>query len=188
MNTLSDELLLFQSDEHLYYEIMMFLLTGHMIATSPDPGTGKERVTNNALTESFAIHVRVLIEFFFPIELWRDSVTAQHFMPDGIEWSQIVGEPTATLLEAKRRANKEIAHFTDRRIAGEPDAKDWAAAEIVSEMRKVLIQFVSASSPRRLHDSIAELLHRCESDELCDRALAKEVRRRRYTVSPPLRH
>jgi hypothetical protein len=56
--SLTDQQLLDYSGEHLYYELQMLLLVAHSL-----PGKA-DNFERSAFIESFAIHLRNLIDFF----------------------------------------------------------------------------------------------------------------------------
>jgi len=60
----------------------------------------------SALLESFGIHLRNLIDFFYTSRLKPDDVIAEDFCPG---WSETI---SGTLKAAKEGANKEISHLT----------------------------------------------------------------------------
>jgi hypothetical protein len=90
--------------------------------TPPSP-TEHEAVQGNAILESFAIHLRSLLDFFY-IDASRakpGDVLAEHYFPQPAEWHnakpQLAPDEIARM---KERVNKEIAHLTyeRNRIAG----------------------------------------------------------------------
>jgi hypothetical protein len=79
-------------------------------------GIAGESVINNALLESFGIHVRGLIWFFDADSPRKDDVIAEDFLPLSDTWQVARPKKTAVLEEAKSRADKEIAHLTYARL------------------------------------------------------------------------
>src|SRR5437868_5537964 len=98
---LSDSELADYSGEHLLYELQIFLFAGKELAR-PNM-TGPMR---SVLIESFVVHLRNLIDFFFTPPNHEDDVTAIHFCP---QWAEVIPD---TLRVAKERANKELSHLT----------------------------------------------------------------------------
>src|SRR5258708_17002608 len=78
---LSDPDLIAYSNEHVKYEISMLLDCGNLLthsfqSESPDLAT----VLRNALLESFAIHLRNLVDFLYPGTNVKDTdVLADYF-------------------------------------------------------------------------------------------------------------
>ena len=71
----------------------------------------KERIASNAVIESFAIHCRALINFFFDHNTTNNTdVIATDFFENPTEWSSKYQSNTLWD-EAKKQANKEIAHI-----------------------------------------------------------------------------
>ena len=75
MNHSIDKLKLQEASNHLWYEIWMF----QTLVRGMSSGMAGEGALNNAILESFAIHVRALIHFFFDCDGQRDDVLAIHF-------------------------------------------------------------------------------------------------------------
>ena len=152
MNLKNLQLLNF-SEEHVRYEISMFYETGHKIVEKSD------LFAMNILTESFAIHTRNLIYFFYPEHAKPDDVTSEHFFENPkTEWLPIRPVLSKTLINARDRANKEIAHLTLKRIAGIDPKKGWHRNDVMNEMHKILLLFVGRASDRLLHPNVINLV------------------------------
>lgn len=111
-------------------------------------------VEYTALLESFATHLRNLIEFFFFAED-GDYVRAKHFFDDPAAWS-----PTKTpdLNKLHGRASNELSHLTTRRISGNPPEKDWPIAQSLREIETVARDFAAKASEKKLHSKVREFL------------------------------
>ena len=73
----------------------------------------RQRARRNALTESFVVRARILLDFLYPSENSRpDDVVADDFVQDGPCW--LTNRPTKSdvLERVHNRAGKEIAHLT----------------------------------------------------------------------------
>lgn len=130
---------LIEISKHLYYEFSMFIgLTNEMIKGYP-PG-----LMNNALLESFTVHVRNLIDFLYPKEnSGNDDVIAEHFFENPNDWLEIRPEITPLLIEAKKRTNKELAHLTYTRLKISPEQKVWAFRDIAIDMVNCFDVFIT---------------------------------------------
>ena len=62
-----------QASDHLYYEIYMF----QMLVQSMASGIAGRSAINNALLESFAIHLRALMGFFYPDNPCNDDIITE---------------------------------------------------------------------------------------------------------------
>jgi hypothetical protein len=113
-------------------------------------GTG---VLNNAMLESFAIHVRGLVYFLFPENPKSDDVLASHFVKDITLWEKARGPKTDILKKAQSRAGKEIAHLTYERLNITPEAKHWAFLEITNEINRVVKIFLQHADQKLLSES-----------------------------------
>ena len=121
-----------QIAEHLRYEIAMLWACGTEIRRGGYPWAA-----SNSLVESFALHARNVVDFFFT-EPVGDDVVARHFFRDETAWAGIRTAIPATLATAKKRANKEVSHLTYSRLAVSPNDKPWPVEEIVREVDTVL--------------------------------------------------
>ena len=125
-----------EASNHLWYEIWMFqeLVKGPSI-------TDNNQIITNALLESFAIHVRALIHFFFDKSGQKDDILAIHFFSDPDYWIEHSPPCTNILKEAKKRADKEVAHLTYTRQKVTPDKKPWRLIPIANDLQKAIEMF-----------------------------------------------
>ena len=145
---LSDQALLDYSDEHLMHELSMLFELGD---TLPGRKAGME---TSALLESFATHLRNLIEFFFyPSK--GEYVRAQDFFDDPATWSPPLNTDLTKLLE---RANNQVSHLTRNRVSGNPPEKVWRTAEMVKQIEIIGKEFAEKASDKKLHAHVRELL------------------------------
>jgi hypothetical protein len=100
---------------------------------------------NNALLEAFAIHVRALIHFFFDGGGQDDDVLAVHFFESPDEWTNVAPPLTSALNQAKKRADKEIAHLTYSRQKVTSDKKPWHLIPIFNDLQAAIDSFVRAT-------------------------------------------
>jgi hypothetical protein len=99
------------SREHVYYEVDMFFRTGRelvRLAAMPIEPMQKQFVVNVFL-ESFTIHMRNLILFLYDGRRKPGDVLAADFLPPN-QWQTLRPTMTQTLIEARERAAREIAH------------------------------------------------------------------------------
>lgn len=129
-----------EASEHLYYEIGMFRTLVELMAS----GTARDTAINNALLESFGIHIRTLLGFFYAEKAREDDVIAEDYFPLPTDWYNRRPQMTERLRIAKARAHKEIAHLTYKRLEISIDSKMWKFIPIYNDMNKVIITFVSS--------------------------------------------
>ncbi len=141
--------LLQYSEEHLMHELSMLWETADAL---PRHKAGSVEYT--ALLESFATHLRNLIEFFFFAES-GDYVRAKHFFDDPAEWSP---KKTPEINKLHERASNEVSHLTTRRISGNRPEKDWHITQILGMIETVARDFAARASDRKLHSKVRELL------------------------------
>jgi len=80
----------------LHYEISMLRFVIRFLGC-PIFGDGVGPI-RNALIESFATHVRVLIEFFYRYKDKKDTILAKYFFSPPKKWEQI-RPPKSSILE-----------------------------------------------------------------------------------------
>ena len=93
------------------------------------PSEDEEHVARvNADIESFAIHLRALLDFFYmpPEKARSDDILAEHFFTDPQLWREARPQLSEQELAAIReRVGKEIAHLTYRRLFLTEPEKLW---------------------------------------------------------------
>ena len=113
----------------------------------------------NALIESFATHLRNIIEFLYPKkDKPRDTdVAAEDFFLSSASWIKFRADPMSPVLEAAyEKANKEIAHLTTDRVSGSP----WDVEGLAKEVGPLLKRFVKNAENTRLSGKVASALRR----------------------------
>jgi hypothetical protein len=131
--------------EHLFYEVQTFFdLAQRLVA----PPSGHVDITErNAFIESFAIHLRQLIDFFWSerhrTEEKMDAFAADYF-PPGI-WDAIRPDPGGSLtVELRRKVGWGIAHLTYDRAWVPPAGKDWDVERLASALVPVVVEFADS--------------------------------------------
>ena len=148
--SMNDQQLLDYSYEHLMHEITMFWETADLL-----PKGRKGSTEYVALLESFALHLRNLIEFltFGPKD---EYVRAHQFFEDPDDWRPD-RPPELTTLHG--RASNEVAHLTTRRVSGSPPEKDWHTDQILQQIEPILSKFATEASRKKLHPGVREFLN-----------------------------
>lgn len=150
--TLSDVDLARYADEHMYYEIEMFFAAGNLVGS----GSVDQRM-QNAFVESFILHTRNLIMFFFyPRKIRKYDVISDDFFTNPKAWKLVRPRMSATIKTALDRADKELAHLTTQRISGSPAVKNWDANQVTTALIPVIEKFVDGADPHRLPKSTAD--------------------------------
>src|ERR1035438_5914445 len=145
---LTDRELLDYSAEHLMHELSMLWEIGEALPGRP---AGTE---TSALLESFAVHLRNLIEFFF-FNKKEGYVRAQDFFENPAEWRPALTPDLKNLLA---RANNEVSHLTINRINGNPPSKIWDTAAMVEQIEMIAKLFAAKASGKRLEPKVREFL------------------------------
>lgn len=130
----------FQNDptaafEHVEYEMRMLKAVAEELSSSTHTTW-----VYNALVESFAIHTRVLLDFFYKPRKYRDDVVAEDYVQN---WSASCPPKTPDLTDATIRVDKEIVHLTYVRLMRSGSGKDWRFAAITQDLVKVCGAFIA---------------------------------------------
>lgn len=134
--------------DHLAYEVWMF--ESVIVAMSSNiTGNG---ILNNAIIESFAMHIRNIIQFFYKDNPQPSDVVAADCFSDPSTWDNICPQITVNLQKAKSRAHKEIAHLTYDRIKVTPEKKPWPYQEIYKDLVYLLQIFLNSVPSNLLSD------------------------------------
>ncbi|MGC1499272.1 MAG: hypothetical protein WA800_04675, partial [Terriglobales bacterium] len=108
----------------------------------------------SALLESFAVHLRNLIEFFaYPKK--GGYVRAGNFFDEPDAWP-LAQSPELDKLS--KRANEQVTHLTENRVSGNPPEKEWNVGEMVQVIDKVAKRFAQTASPKKLAPAVREFL------------------------------
>jgi hypothetical protein len=135
------------SDEHLAYEATALFLAGRTMERFARPSNLGELGIQLAVIESFALHVRNMIDFFFAKHPQATDVIAGHFFDD---WETTRPALSVALETARGRASREVAQLTTLRIAGTPVNKLWQPQPLLTELRSVIGKFLAGASDMRL--------------------------------------
>jgi hypothetical protein len=146
---MTDQQLIYYSGEHLMHELSMLWELAEILPQR------KASTETSALVESFGVHLRTLIDFFYR-EGRLDDVTAQDFLDATTTWKP--AEPAA-LSKAHQRANKELSHLTQARISGSPPRKEWNTAALLKEIDTVAKEFAAKASTKKLHPDVLKFLN-----------------------------
>lgn len=148
---MTDPQLIDYSGEHLMHELSMLWETGHSLAKHKQGST-----EYTALIESFATHLRNLIEFFC-FDSHAGYVRAQEFFDNPSAWPAKT-KLTPALRNALARANKEVAHLTTERKSGNPPDKTWDISAALKQIEAVGKDFAAKASSKKLDDKVREFL------------------------------
>lgn len=131
---LSSAELLKYADEHILYEIDMLNAT-----TIFNPSS--IQVLINMRVESFGIHLRNLIDFFYNNIPQPDDMVAAHFFSDETIKAMPLPIISESLKKAKVRVNKELSHLTTERIYGYSSEKEWDFFGLTRDINALLKNF-----------------------------------------------
>ncbi len=148
---------LVEATEHLLYEMKMLVGTANEI-----PGAANQPVAKYAFIESFALHARALLEFFYDSPQ-DDDVAAEHFVSD---WPTTRPALKPVLRDVWTKVGKQIAHLTYKRLSIHQQAKDWAFVQIAQEITDVFRVFTSRVSQAHGQSRLLQFLNSSSAKEL----------------------
>jgi hypothetical protein len=128
---------LIKAKEVLKYELDM-LSSLHLLLKSNKINNVAIR---NALIESFAVHTRILIHFFYTPKSRSTDVVADEFFEDPKIWYKTRPRITKFLEKSISMANKQVSHFTEDRLELPKEDKTWLFDKIVDDINKVVNKF-----------------------------------------------
>lgn len=153
---LSEEQLLDYFKEHIRYEILMLLNATHAIKMQFQIQEGLKFM----ILESYAIHLRNLINFFYPPIRIRDTdVCAKDFFIEEATWGTKRPELSATLRKAKDRADKEVSHLTTLRKNANDNDKSWDVKPLTYEIMPVFNLFCKSTDKVELVSLVDDLMN-----------------------------
>lgn len=117
----------------------------------PDPATDElfDIVGRNADIESYAVHARVLVEFFYEDVRKKNNAIAADFFEKDEDWQRIRPPQAPALAPILKRASTEVAHLNYSRKAPSPN---WSYGEIWSALKNVIDVFIDHASPDRVDE------------------------------------
>ncbi len=131
---------LLRTSHHLFYEIWMFYESGKYLKYD----SRTDAVLTNVHLESFAIHGRALLNFFY-FEAKQDDVIAEHYIKN---WKSLCPPISEKLERISKRVGKEIAHLTYSRLEVTPETKGWDVG-MEQEIHQVVKKF-QENTPKHL--------------------------------------
>jgi hypothetical protein len=155
------------SGEHLPYELMMlhFCSNGYrsrlkqLLAPNIDDKDWTK--INNALIDSFAVHIRVLLVFFFGDKQHKDDALASQFFAQDYDWTNARNEilSASEYIRIKDRVNTQAAHLSYGRLAFTPENKDWSedGDKAYDAIMNALEVFLAEAKPEYLSDQLRAL-------------------------------
>ncbi len=155
-----DPFLEMYSAEHVWYEIDMLVGIGRYLSMPTavsGPTLDDARRVNNLFVEGFGIHIRNVIGFLYSNQPGPTDVVASDFCAPGA-WHKVRPPMSMAISKARTRANKELAHLTTARIAGDAPEKKWDAVGLLKELKPVLKLWLRSVKPSALSTRVKELI------------------------------
>lgn len=141
---------------HFNYEISMLLFADSRIDGLIPERNRFEREGNkskqeectaeiNMALETFVIHWRALIEFFYKTERRPGDMRADDFINRN-KWQKTRESIPCWVKDLNSRAGKEIAHLTSLRKYGTPPEKNWPYKKMKKHLEKVIKLFAKEAN------------------------------------------
>jgi hypothetical protein len=142
----------------LHYEINML----NKVADSLNKRKRRKGFIWDALVESFVVHTRILIEFFYPPEKIRypieknltnavDTIIAPDFFLDESKWKECLPD---WLKDVREHAHKLLAHLSYSRVFKYENDKGWDYLKIKGHLNGLFVKFRKDVSPDRIGDKL----------------------------------
>jgi hypothetical protein len=130
----------------LWYEVSMLNAMAKYLSARV---RASEQAAHNALVESFVVHTRILIEFFYPKDLVCDTtMIAADYVPD---WKEDIPE---WLDKVRKRAHTRLAHLTYDRVHESKDNEKWDERVIGKHLNQLMSKFMAEVSLDRICDEL----------------------------------
>jgi hypothetical protein len=113
------------------------------LASGLSSGIFTQEPVNNTLLESFATHVRALIDFLYSEKPRNDAVIAEDYFTSAKKWEKLRPIISEALTNSRLRAHKEIVHLSYDRLKVTPESKPWRFLEIRDEINRVMNIFLN---------------------------------------------
>jgi len=160
-----------KASDALHYEIDML----NKIAGSLNRRKRRKGFIWDALVESFVVHTRILIEFFYPPEKIRypieknltnavDTIIAPDFFLDESKWKECLPD---WLKDVRDRAHKLLAHLSYSRVFKYENDKGWDYLRIKGHLNEFFIKFRKDVPQDRIGDKLKSYIvpsQTCPSD------------------------
>jgi hypothetical protein len=165
-HSLTDAELKAYADEHLQYEVDMFIWSAGIVAflaSYKDKGHLPWAI-NNSLLNTFATHARNLIDFLYSRSRKKDydtDIVIQDYVePDVLE--KILPKISSLLEETLVKANKQVAHLTIERIEYEKAGKEWKFIEVVKHVCQAFASIASHIPDSKISAELKQKLSRTQ--------------------------
>jgi hypothetical protein len=130
----------------VWYEVWM-LRSAAQVLSSPLFGEG---VATNAFLESFTVHARALVGFFFGGQIDPEDMVARDFFDPPSQWAGVRKKMPAALKPVGARVAKEVAHLSYARLSVTPEAKGWDVPAITAAIIDLAGKFGNSVDPELL--------------------------------------
>lgn len=147
------------SGEHIKYEIEMLFMSVYIRRLEDQVDSIFRQGINNVSIESFAIHLRNVTNFLYDGCKYKDDICAELYEQDPGDWKSIRPVKSENLVIAQKRASKQVAHLTTRRVYDEQaEYKNWEFVPLIKEIVNTLELFVDCADEEKLSPLVTFLV------------------------------
>lgn len=163
------------ASSHLHYEVQMLHECARRLSelrNSDEEISLDDKTLENALIESFLIHARVLIDFFYvksrleanPNTNIRSSdVIAEDFLEKPNNWWSICPEKSPELEEVNPKVGKQVAHLTYDRSYITVKGKKWDIGRIYYALVDVIFVFIENVDRKYLDPKLLQIVDKSKN-------------------------
>lgn len=155
-----------KSSGDILYEInQLFYSGGKVLELNKQQNETNDPVRKDAIQldincslDSFAIHVKTLIELFFDKKPVKNYVPAKDFIRDDKlkEWGAFIDASSFPKNELRKKANQQVSHLTYDRLKYVGIRKSWNISEICRGFSSIIRQFLILARDDYLSDEFLE--------------------------------
>jgi hypothetical protein len=137
-------------EHHLKYEIDMLLFDAQSLISRKNNENNQTDPLQNALLESYLIHLRNIIDFLWVLPTHKNDIYAGSFIPKGNPISQNFSKERDkvsgdSITSIKDRINKQISHLTYTRTNNNIE-RQWDTRGITCCISKYLMDYLGKCS------------------------------------------
>jgi len=159
-----------EASEHIAYEMKILFAIELELGKSNEEG-----VNHNALLESFAVHSRILIHFFWSEKPRKDDMVATQFVKNVEEWKKIRPKKTELLEEVEFKAKKQVAYLTFKRLDYDFENKGWYYEANHNELYMCSILFLKNIDTDLIGQSLKEMMSSANKSSVFSNLLGNQL-------------
>lgn len=142
-------------NKYFVYEVNMLISSYRFILESNQT---KNQFFKNISLECFVMHARVLRDFFnSKNKKYEDDALAIDFLKDDNNFYEFIDSNKEIFDYLKNKSNKQAVHLTYTRMTIELNNKSWDARKVITELLKIVLEFLNNLNETFLFENISQL-------------------------------